>query len=196
MSYLGVPIFAGDRAIGVISVQSIREEGRFVEADARLLDTIASNVGGAIQNARLFAEVERQREHFESLVEISPVAVVVMDAEERVTGWNPAAAELFGHTAEEAVGRQIDDLVFGDDIRDEGRDITREALADGRAHRITQAAAQGRDGGRRRAHARPVDRRRRGASASSGPTTTSRSSSAPATRRRPRPRRRAPSSRR
>ena len=98
MSYLGVPIFAGDKAIGVISVQSIREEGRFVEADARLLDTIASNVGGAIQNARLFAEVERQREHFESLVEISPVAVVVMDAEERVTGWNPAAAELFGHT--------------------------------------------------------------------------------------------------
>ena len=137
-SYLGVPIFAGDRAIGVISVQSIREEGRFAEPDARLLATIASNVGVAIQNARLFAEVERQREHFESLVEISPVAVVVMDAEERVNGWNPAAAELFGHSADEAVGRQIDDLVFGDGIRDEGRDITREALAEGRAQRITR----------------------------------------------------------
>jgi PAS domain S-box-containing protein len=119
-------------------VQSIREEGRFAEPDARLLATIASNVGGAIQNARLFAEVERQREHFESLVEISPVAVVVMDAEERVTGWNPAAAELFGYTADEAVGRPVDDLVFGDDIRDEGREITREALASGRAHRITR----------------------------------------------------------
>jgi PAS domain S-box-containing protein len=138
MSYLGVPILAGDKAIGAISVQSIREEGRFAEPDARLLATIASNVGVAIQNARLFAEVERQREHFESLVEISPVAVVVMDAEELVTGWNPAAAELFGHSAEEAVGRQVDDLVFGDGVHDEGRDITREALADGRAHRITK----------------------------------------------------------
>jgi PAS domain S-box-containing protein len=138
MSYLGVPILAGDKAIGAISVQSIREEGRFAEPDARLLATIASNVGVAIQNARLFAEVERQREHFESLVEISPVAVVVMDAEELVTGWNPAAAELFGHSADEAVGRQVDDLVFGAGVHDEGRDITREALADGRAHRITK----------------------------------------------------------
>jgi PAS domain S-box-containing protein len=137
-SYVGVPILAGDKAIGVISVQSTREEGRFAEADVRLLATIASNVGVAIQNARLFAEIERQRAHFESLVEISPVAVVVMDAEERVTGWNPAAAELFGRTAEEAAGRQIDDLVFGDGIRDEGREITREALASGRAHRITR----------------------------------------------------------
>jgi PAS domain S-box-containing protein len=137
-SYLGVPIVAGDQAIGVISVQSIREEGRFAEPDARLLATIASNVGVAIENARLFAEIERQREHFESLVEISPIAVVVMDADERVTGWNPAAAELFGHTAEEAVGRQVDDLVFGDDVSDEGREITREALATGRAHRISR----------------------------------------------------------
>ena len=48
-----------------ISVQSIDEEGRFGEADSRLLATIAANVGVAIQNARLFSEVERQREYFE-----------------------------------------------------------------------------------------------------------------------------------
>ena len=59
----------------MISVQSIAEEGRFGEADTRLLATIAANVGVAIQNARLFAEIERQKQHFESLVEISPVAV-------------------------------------------------------------------------------------------------------------------------
>jgi len=147
-SYLGVPIWAGDNAIGVISVQSTREDGRFGEADTRLLGTIAATVGAAIRNARLFAEIERQREYFESLVEISPVAVVVMDAEERVTGWNPAATELFGHTAEEAIGRQIDDLVFGDDLRDEGREITREALSSRRAQRITR---------RRRKDGTPID---------------------------------------
>jgi len=137
-SYLGVPILAGEKAIGVISVQSTQEEGRFAEPDARLLGTIASNVGVALENARLFAEIERQREHFESLVEISPVAVVVMDSEERVVGWNPAAAELFGHSAEEAIGRLVDDLVFDDDTRAEGREVTREALANGRAHRIAK----------------------------------------------------------
>jgi PAS domain S-box-containing protein len=136
-SYLGVPITVAEKAIGVISVQSITEEGRFGEADVRLLSTMAANVGVAIQSARLFAEIGRQKQHFESLVEISPVAVVVMDAAECVTGWNPAAADLFGYTPEEAIGRPIDDLVFEKARRDEGREITEEALAGGHAQRIT-----------------------------------------------------------
>ena len=140
LSYLGVPILLGDKAIGVISVQSIDEEGRFEEADSRLLATIAANVGVAIQNARLYTEVERQRQYLESLVTITPAAVVVMDTLERVTDWNPAAADLFGYSAEEAVGRPVDELVFGSSAfdSDEGREITREALATGRAKRITQ----------------------------------------------------------
>jgi PAS domain S-box-containing protein len=137
-SFLGVPILLGEEAIGVISVQSIEEEGRFGETDSRLLSTIAANVGVAIQNARLFSEVERQRQYLESLVAISPAAVVVMDAEERVTDWNPAAADLFDYSADEALGRRIEDLVFDETHRDEGREITREAMTGGRAHRITQ----------------------------------------------------------
>jgi PAS domain S-box-containing protein len=137
-SFLGVPVLLRDTAIGVITVQSIEEEGRFGETDSRLLATIAANVGVAIQNARLFSEVERQRQYLESLVAISPAAVVVMDAGERVTDWNPAAAELFGYSAEEAQGRHVDDLVLGEAGHDEGREITREAMTVGRAHRITQ----------------------------------------------------------
>ncbi len=137
-SFMGVPILVGDSAIGVISVQSIEEEGRFGEADSHLLATIAANVGVVIQNARLFTEVERQRGYLESLASISPVAVVVMDAGERVTDWNPAAAELFGYSAEEALGRPIDDLVFGESGREEGREITYEAMREGRAQRIAR----------------------------------------------------------
>ncbi len=140
LSYLGVPILVGSKAIGAISVQSIAEEGRFGEADSRLLATIAANVGIAIQNARLFTEVEHQRGYLESLVSITPAAVVVIDTDEVVTEWNPAAAELFGYSAEEAVGREVDDLVFGSSKfdTDEGREITQEAMTTGRAQRITR----------------------------------------------------------
>jgi PAS domain S-box-containing protein len=148
LSYLGVPILVGEKAIGAISVQSVEDEGRFGEGDVRLLATIAANVGVGIQNARLFAEVERQREYLESLVAISPAAVVVMDADELVTDWNPAAAELFGYSAEEALGRSIDELVFGDADRGEGREITQEAMRVGRAQRIAR---------RRRKDGTPVD---------------------------------------
>jgi PAS domain S-box-containing protein len=140
LSYLGVPIVVGERSIGVISVQSVKEEGRFGEADSRLLATIAANVGVAIQNARLFAEIDRQKQYFEMLVEVSPAAVVVMDAEERVTGWNPAAAALFGYTADEAIGRGIDELVVPDEYRTESREVTVDALGEGRTRRITRRA--------------------------------------------------------
>src|SRR3954467_2163291 len=86
------------------------------------------------------AEARRRLDELESLVEISPVAIVVMDPAERVMGWNPAAAELFGYSPQEAIGCPIDDLVLNDDLRAEGRDINHEALEHGRADRITRRA--------------------------------------------------------
>ncbi|MEM9996122.1 MAG: GAF domain-containing protein, partial [Bacteroidota bacterium] len=56
-SYLGVPIRAGDEALGVISVQSMHQENRFDESDLRLLNTIAANVGVALQNADAYGRL-------------------------------------------------------------------------------------------------------------------------------------------
>lgn len=60
-SYLGVPILAGGETIGVISIQSNSEENAFTEADQRLLATVASAVGVAIHNARLFEDARQAR---------------------------------------------------------------------------------------------------------------------------------------
>jgi PAS domain S-box-containing protein len=78
-----------------------------------------------VELASELAEARRRLDELESLVEISPVAIVVMDADERVTGWNPAAAQLFGYSAEEAIGRPIDDLVLSEALREEGQEVTR-----------------------------------------------------------------------
>ncbi|MEO6578422.1 MAG: GAF domain-containing protein, partial [Candidatus Limnocylindria bacterium] len=69
-SWLGVPIFTGDRVIGVISVQSTTHEARFSESDASLLATIAANVGVAVQNARLYDETRRRAEEMAALAEV------------------------------------------------------------------------------------------------------------------------------
>jgi uncharacterized membrane-anchored protein len=69
-SYLGVPIVVGETAIGAISVQSTTQEGRFGEADARLLATIAANVGVALQNARLYQEAHRRGDEMAALAEV------------------------------------------------------------------------------------------------------------------------------
>ncbi|MDH5242527.1 MAG: response regulator [Chloroflexota bacterium] len=91
-------------------------------------------------------EIRRQKLYFESLVEISPAAVVTMDRDERVTAWNPAAERLFGYAPDAAIGRRIDELIMaGDEMRAEGHGVAREALATGRATRISRRARH--DGG-------------------------------------------------
>ncbi|NBB77151.1 MAG: GAF domain-containing protein, partial [Bacteroidetes bacterium] len=56
-SYLGVPVIAGSKSIGVISVQSKKQKNRFDENDMRLLTTIAANVGVAMQNAESYQKM-------------------------------------------------------------------------------------------------------------------------------------------
>jgi signal transduction histidine kinase/DNA-binding response OmpR family regulator/ligand-binding sensor domain-containing protein len=60
-SFLGVPILSGGEAVGVLSVQTTDMEGRFTEADQRLLSTIASSVGVAFHNAQLFEEARQAK---------------------------------------------------------------------------------------------------------------------------------------
>ena len=57
-SWLGVPILAGERILGVISLESLRQHA-FSEADERLLGTLASSLRVALDNARLFADSRR-----------------------------------------------------------------------------------------------------------------------------------------
>src|SRR3990172_9351325 len=110
-SSLGVPITVGESVIGVISLQNTERENVFTDADVRLLTTIAANVGVALENARLFDEIQRQKQYSEALVQNSPVAIVVIDLDANVVSWNPAAEKLFCYTSAEALGRNVDDLV-------------------------------------------------------------------------------------
>jgi GAF domain-containing protein len=68
-SYIGVPIVAGNKSLGVISVQSKERGNRFTESDQRLLTTIAANVGIAIQNAEAYQKLQAALTDLRSLQE-------------------------------------------------------------------------------------------------------------------------------
>jgi PAS domain S-box-containing protein len=84
-------------------------------------------------------ELRREKQYLESLLAISPVAVVTLDLEERVTSWNPAAEALFGYAEAEAFGQTIGNLILRTEaLFREGVSIMQEAVTEGVAHRITR----------------------------------------------------------
>ena len=58
-SLVQVPIVGSDRVIGGILVENYEREHAFSESDIRLLSTVASSMGVALENARLFDETQR-----------------------------------------------------------------------------------------------------------------------------------------
>ena len=58
-SLMGVPIFSGDRMLGLVTVENYERENAFGEAEVRLLATVAASMGVALENARLFDETQR-----------------------------------------------------------------------------------------------------------------------------------------
>jgi GAF domain-containing protein/CheY-like chemotaxis protein len=93
-SYLGVPILVEGRAIGVISVQSIKQAGRFGEDDTRLVSTIAANVGAAIQNARLYRETRRRASEMAALAELGREVGGMLDLDAVLSRITERAGEL------------------------------------------------------------------------------------------------------
>ena len=66
--------------------------------------------------------------HYEALVTSSEDAILSKDTEGVIMSWNPAAERLYGHTAEEAVGKPIT-LIIPPDRKGEEQEILASVLA-------------------------------------------------------------------
>jgi PAS domain S-box-containing protein len=120
--------------------QRTRKDGSLVDVD---IVGGPVTVGGELVAKHVFyhdiTELQEQKRYLESLLEVSPMAIVITDSDFKVITWNPAAEGLFGYTTEEAVGRGIADLVATrPEMHDEAIGYSRAALRDGRAHAITE----------------------------------------------------------
>jgi PAS domain S-box-containing protein len=117
-----------------------RKDGTLV--DVELLAVTVEVDGKPVGYYALYhdiSELQRQKRYYESLLETSPSAVIIVDLEGKVTLWNPAAERMLGYSREEALGRNIDDLVANrSEIRDEAEDVSRHVAAGGQVHLATR----------------------------------------------------------
>jgi len=96
-SWLGVPMLVGDQVTGILSVQNVDEENAFGESDVRLLQTFASSMGIALENARLFSNLERRAEQFRVLTEVSQHIISLAGVDELLGNITRIVKESFGY---------------------------------------------------------------------------------------------------
>jgi PAS domain S-box-containing protein len=132
-----LPLTAVNRRLGSLGFGSPQPSTPSA-SEIRYLRLVADEVALAIDNAMVHQEQERtkkelgeQKAHFEKLFELAPEPIVLRDTDNRILRVNKQFTNLFGFTAEEALGRSISDLIVPEGFGDEcGR--LREAVKSGR----------------------------------------------------------------
>jgi len=64
-------------------------------------------------------ELEKRRQYLESIFLNAPNAIITADNKGRVTEWNPGAERIFGWRREEALGKEVDDLIIKRELKEE-----------------------------------------------------------------------------
>ncbi len=101
-----LPLQVGEKVLGALSVQSYQSHA-FDQAFLDAVRTLSSHLAPAIENARLFSDLEKTSYHLEGLIESSLDAVISIDHDKHITVFNQQAEEMFGYTANEMRGSTV-----------------------------------------------------------------------------------------
>jgi PAS domain S-box-containing protein len=105
-----VPLTARGSTFGAITFGSVPPQRRFDDADYELAIELGRRASVALDNALLFEQAQA-RAHAADALEFVDDGVFLVDREEIVRIWNPAAARTFRIRADRAVGRPVSESI-------------------------------------------------------------------------------------
>jgi PAS domain S-box-containing protein len=112
-SLLCVPLIARERTLGALTLVA-ESDRQFDAADLEVAQELARRAASAIDNARLYREVEHRARAARALETIAD-GVVLLDRDDVVLLWNRAAAEITGLPADQVVGHAAAEALPGYD---------------------------------------------------------------------------------
>ncbi len=115
-SILYVPLKAKERVIGVLTVDNRISAEDFTRNDLFLLSLLSDYAAVAIENARLFGQVENERRTLEAILSGTEDMVIVTDEQDRIVLINESARRGFAVVADPAEGRLLPDIIKNQDL--------------------------------------------------------------------------------
>ncbi|HXX62267.1 MAG TPA: PAS domain S-box protein [Bacteroidota bacterium] len=136
--WLGVPLIVDDKAIGVMAVQHYEDESAYGEQEQQVLEYVSSQIARAVERKRADDALAFQTAYFQRLFEDGPTGIVLLDMNDNVVRINRSFQAMFGYSQEEAVGRDINELIVAPHMREEavnlswisqhGRSVSKESV--------------------------------------------------------------------
>jgi PAS domain S-box-containing protein len=106
-----LPLVARSRTLGVITLVLADTNRRYGPGDLAFAEELAHRAALAIDNARLYAEVQAAEARYRGLFEGAADAILSIDAEGRFRDINAAAIDLLGYQREELLGSRLEGIV-------------------------------------------------------------------------------------
>lgn len=113
-SILAVPLRAKGKIIGVVEAINKEHSQDFTQADQEAFGIFASQSAIAIENARLFSAVTRERERLNAVFTEMSEGVFLLDAAGHVLILNEAGSRFIGMGPDEIIGRKFGPELFSD----------------------------------------------------------------------------------
>jgi PAS domain S-box-containing protein len=110
-SWLGVPMILGQEVIGAIVVQSANTPNMYNERDRDLLTAMAGQVSIAIQNARLYQDIQISETRFRDVALASADWVWEINLERQYTYCSDKVLDVLGYKPEEMYGKSPSDFM-------------------------------------------------------------------------------------
>ncbi len=94
-SIMCVPLIVKEKVIGVIYLDNSSQTRMFLKSDLYLFQLYAQLVSNALHNANIYDSLLRMERYHVSVVNNSPIGIIVIDLQGRISTINPAALEIF-----------------------------------------------------------------------------------------------------
>ncbi len=109
-SSICVPLTARGRTLGALTLIAAEAHPPYTQDDFELARELARRAAVSVDNSRLYGEAEKGAHAAQALAYVAD-GVVLLDRDQVVRHWNPAAAAITGVDESDALGRPVDEVL-------------------------------------------------------------------------------------
>lgn len=117
VDWVGIPLMAAEKAVGVMVVQTYEEGIRYGQRELEIMQFVSSQVAMAIQRKQAEESLAASEQRYRTLIEQASDGIFISDMHGNYREVNPSGCAMLGYKREEILQLNIRDLILPEEIQ-------------------------------------------------------------------------------